>query len=99
MSRDHLNAYVAHKSVEWFSAKKRLLLNALKCVLLCINTKPGDIIPRLKLGDTVLREVESAPYLGDQYNKAGNSKDLISERVKKCWLYCMTVLQQMFQLA
>ena len=94
LSRDHLNAYVAHKSVEWFSAKKRLLLNALKCVLLCIDTKPGDIIPRLKLGDTVLREVDSAPYLGDQYNKAGNNKDLISERVKKgkaCIVNAMSV--------
>ena len=43
ISRDHINAYKAHKSVVWFSSKKRLILNALKCVLLCINIKPHHV--------------------------------------------------------
>ena len=80
---DHENAYIAHSNVEWFSAKKRLLLNALKCVLLCVNTKPHHVIPRLKLGDTALSTVDSAPYLGDIFNEAGDNANLIADRVKK----------------
>ena len=83
LSKDHVNAYISHRCVEWFSAKKRLQLNALKCVLLCINTKPHHVIPRLKIGNTALSQAESAPYLGDQFNTSGNNKDLIDDRVKK----------------
>jgi hypothetical protein len=83
LSSNHKDAYQSHKSVEWFSAKKRLLLNALKCLLLCINTKQNDVIPRLKIGDTALKKVDSAPYLGDIFNSKGNNIDLIADRVKK----------------
>ena len=65
---NHTDTYRSHKSVTWFSARKRLLLNALKCVLLCINVKQNDVIPRLKIGDTVLKNVEKAAYLGDIFN-------------------------------
>ena len=83
LSKDHINAYVAHRSVVWFSAKKRLTLNALKCVLLCINIKSHHVVPRLKIDGTAIRTVGSAPYLGDIFNESGNNKDLIKDRVKK----------------
>lgn len=83
LSKNHKDTYTSHQSVEWFSAKKRLLLNALKCLLLCINAKQDDVIPRLKLGETVLKKVDSAPYLGDIFNSSGNNTDLIADRVKK----------------
>ena len=83
ISRDHINAYKAHKSVVWFSSKKRLILNALKCVLLCINIKPHHVIPRLKIDDAAILTAECASYLGDIFNTAGNNKDLIEDRVKK----------------
>ena len=83
LSKNSKDTYVSHQSVEWFSAKKRLLLNALKCLLLCINTKQDDVIPRLKVGETVVKNVDSAPYLGDIFNSSGNNNDLIDDRVKK----------------
>ena len=83
LNKNHIDVYTSHKCVEWFSAKKRLSLNALKCLLLCINVKPNDVIPRLKIGDIALEIVERAPYLGDMFNAAGTNKDLIEDRVKK----------------
>ena len=80
---NHTDTYRSHKSVTWFSARKRLLLNALKCVLLCINVKQNDVIPRLKIGDTILKNVEKAAYLGDIFNSQGNNNDLIDDRVTK----------------
>ena len=47
-----------------------------------INTKIADVIPRLKIGDTVLENVQYATYVGDQFDKAGTNKHLIEERVK-----------------
>ena len=83
LSCNHGDAYKSHKSVEWFSSKKRLLLNALKCVLLCINVKQNDVIPRLKIEKTTLKNVDNAAYLGDFFNSKGNNDDLIIDRVKK----------------
>ena len=83
LNNNHQDTYQSHRSVEWFSDRKRLLLNALKCLLLCINTKNSDVTPRLKIGNNVLKTVESAPYLGDIFNSAGNNDDLIIDRVKK----------------
>ena len=63
--------------------QRKEFLNALKCVLLCINVKPHHVIPRLKIGETALHEVENAPYLGDIFNNVGTNKDLILDRVTK----------------
>ena len=97
LSRDHVDAYQSHRCVEWFSAKKRLLLNALKCLLLCINVKKKDVIPRLKIDETALKEVNCATYLGDIFNAAGNSNDLIEDRVKKakaCTINALSVCSE-----
>ena len=83
LNKNHQETYQAHDRVKWFSDKKRLLLNALKCLLLCINTKNTDVIPKLMIGDTALKVVDKAPYLGDIFNKAGNNNDLIEDREKK----------------
>ena len=83
INKDHINAYTSHESVVWFSSKKRLLLNALKCVLLCINVKAHHVIPRLKIDDAAILTKENAAYLGDIFNTAGNNKDLIEDRIKK----------------
>ena len=82
-NRNPYNSYVSHKNVKWFSDKKRLQLNGPKCVHMGINAKKTDVIPRLKIGDTVMENVDCATYIGDQFNKAGTNKDLIEERVKK----------------
>ena len=82
-SRKPKDAYISNKNVEWFSDKKRLHLNEPKCLQLGVNLKGTDIIPRLKIGDTVLENVNCAKYLGDQFNSAGTNKDLVEERVKK----------------
>lgn len=83
LCRNHMDAYQSHQCVVWFSSRKRLLLNALKCLLLCINAKKGDVIPRLKIGETALSVVTSAKYLGDIFNCAGNNNDMIEDRKKK----------------
>ena len=45
--------------------------------------KQNDVIPRLKIGDTILKNVEKAAYLGDIFNSQGNNNDLIDDRVTK----------------
>ena len=75
--------YLSHDGITWFSDKKRLALNAPKCMILCVNLKKSDVVPRLKIKGYPLAEREVVTYLGDQFNKAGNNKHLIEERVKK----------------
>ena len=83
LNKNHRDTYQSHERVKWFSDKKRLLLNALKCLLLCINIGKKDVTPRLMIGDTALKVVDSASYLGDVFNSAGTNEDLIIDRVKK----------------
>ena len=73
----------SHSRVTWFSEKKRLTLNGPKCLLLAVNLKPYDVIPRLVIDGTVLESKETAPYLGDIFNSKGTNIDLINDRVKK----------------
>ena len=83
LNKNHMDTYQSHERVKWFSDKKRLLLNALKCLLLCINVRNTDVTPRLTIGDTTLKVVKSASYLGDVFNSTGTNEDLIIDRVKK----------------
>ena len=83
LNKNHQDTYQSHERVKWFSDKKRLLLNALKCLLLCINLKTSDVVPRLTIGDTPLKVVELAQYLGDIFNATGTNEDLVEDRVKK----------------
>ena len=75
--------YHSHSRVEWFSLKKRLNLNGPKCILLCVNMKPSDVVPRLVLDGTVLEAKDLATYLGDIFNSRGTNTDLINDRIKK----------------
>jgi hypothetical protein len=77
------DVYYSHEQVKWFSKKKRLGLNVGKCILLCINLKPTDVIPRLYIDNVEVPVKVVAPYLGDHFNSKGTNTDLIEERVKK----------------
>ena len=73
----------SHDRIKWFSRVKRLSLSVGKCIVLCVNLKETDVIPRLYIDNTVLPVREVAPYLGDEFNSKGTNVDLVSERVKK----------------
>ena len=62
--------------------KKRLQLSEDKCVILQINSKDGAK-PTLKINDDVMEDKEIICYLGDIFNKKGNNKDLIDDRVMR----------------
>ena len=92
LNKSHQDTYQAHDRVKWFSDKKRLLLNALKCLLLCINVKSKDVIPKLMIGETALKVVNKAPYLGDTFNENGDNNDLIADRTKKAKAYTINAM-------
>ena len=77
------DVYTSHSQVMWFSDRKRLELNGPKTLLLPVNLKPTDVVPQLKIGDTIVEVKDVGPYLGDQFNKSGTNVDLIEDRVKK----------------
>ena len=77
------DAYSSHDIVEKFSKKKRLAVSTPKCMVMCVNGGKNEVTPRLKIDGVLIPVVECATYLGDQFNKVGNNKDLIEERVKK----------------
>jgi hypothetical protein len=77
------DVYKSHDRVIWFSKKKRLTLSGGKCILLCINLKPTDVIPRLYIDNMLVPDKEVGVYLGDPFNCKGTNKDLVEERVKK----------------
>lgn len=77
------DVYGSHERIIWFSKKKRLTVNGKKCIVLCVNLKHHDIVPRLVIDGIPVPVKDSAAYLGDQFNSRGTNKDLIEERVKK----------------
>ena len=77
------DTYTSHNSIVWFSKKKRIPLNVPKCMGIGINMRPTDILPRLKIDEHVLKWVDVAVYLGDQFNASGTNKNMIEDRVKK----------------
>ena len=77
------DVYNSHQRVVWFSKRKRLTLNAKKCVILCINLKPSDVIPRLLIDGSVVPTKNVSEYLGDHFNCKGDNNDLVEERAKK----------------
>ena len=77
------DVYYSHERVKWFSVRKRLSLNGGKCILLCVNLRPTDVVPRLFIDGKLVPTKEAAAYLGDDFNAKGNNSDLIDERVRK----------------
>ena len=77
------NVYYSHEKVKWFSDKKRRGLSVGKCIILPINLRKSDVVPRLYIDNTEVSVKKVAPYLGDQFNDKGTNTDLIQERVKK----------------
>ena len=47
------DVYYSHGRVVWFSKKKRLTLSGGKCIILGINLKSTDIVPRLYIDNMV----------------------------------------------
>ena len=77
------DVYQSHSRVTWFSQKKRLALNGPKCLVLGVNLKPSDVIPRLLVDGTILELKKTAVYLGDVFNSRGTNADLILDRVQR----------------
>ena len=77
------DVYYSHERVVWFSKKKRLDLSVGKCVILPVNLKKTDVIPRLYIDNVEVPVKEAAPYLGDHFNNKGTNSNLVDERVKK----------------
>ena len=77
------DVYYSHDRVKWFSDKKRLGLSVGKCIILPINLRKSDVVPRLYIDNTEVAVQKVAPYLGDQFNDKGTNTDLIQERVNK----------------
>ncbi len=77
------DTYKTHSSVVWFSLKKRLTLNASKCMVMGINRSCSDIMPRLEIDGKIVSCVQSAVYLGDNFNEKGTNDNLIKDRVNR----------------
>ena len=77
------DTYTSHNSIVWFSKRKRIPLNIPKCMGMGINRKSTDVLPRLKIDQEVLKWVDVATYLGDQFNISGTNKHMVEDRVKK----------------
>ena len=77
------NADAAHMKALTFAARKKLSHSVDKCLLLIQNEKRGVSPPQLVIDDVVMKIVDIIKYLGDLFNKQGNNKDLIEDRVKR----------------
>ena len=73
----------SHKTVCFFSDKKKLPLNEGKCYLLPVNCKKYDPIPHQTVNNKPVIIKDQAPYLGDIINRKGDYKDLIDDRTRK----------------
>ena len=73
----------SHDNMENFSMLKRAPLNGSKCYVLPVNTKHPFTIPCLKHGNLNLDVVEKVLYLGNMFNRKGDNKDKIKDRVQK----------------
>lgn len=94
---DTQSTYTSHQSIVWFSKKKRIPLNIPKCMIMGINIRPSDIVPRLKIEGKDIKEVNRVVCLGDQFNSTGTNKDLIEDRAKKgraCTISAMSMCSE-----
>ena len=73
----------SHDNMESFSLIKRAPLNGAKCYILPINSKHPFKIPCLKHNNINLEVVAKVLYLGNMFNKKGDNKDKIEDRVQK----------------
>ena len=57
-----------------------------------INLKHTDILPRLKIDGKAVKCINKVVCLRDQFNSAGSNKDLIDDRVKKGRMCTITAM-------
>ena len=72
----------SHDNMNEFSMLKRLPLGGMKCFLLPINCR-NKKLPMLKIGSHSMEIKEKIIYLGAFFNRKGNNKDLIDDRIQK----------------
>ena len=78
-----LDSGSSHKTVCFFSDKKKLPLNEKKCYLLPVNCKKYGPVPLQLVNNKPVIIKDQAPYLGDVINDKGNYRDLIDDRSRK----------------
>jgi hypothetical protein len=88
MNHNLNDVHKSHQKVIFFAKKKRLPLNEDKCFLLPVNVKQHDATPILEVNGKEVQIYDTVTYLGDVFNKYGNNKDLVRDRVAK-GLKCM----------
>jgi hypothetical protein len=91
------DTYTSHEKVVWFSDIKRLTLSGKKCMIMCVNGRAADGIPRLTIKGTVVETKEVVVYLGDIFNRKGTNSDMIEDRVKKgksCTVNAMSLCKE-----
>ena len=79
-NRDKQSALASNAVLQTIQHEKRLAFSAEKCELLKINSKDDTC---LKVNGKSMKQVDVACYLGDHFNRQGNSSDLCEERVTK----------------
>ena len=78
----------SHEVVNFFSKKKRVLLNEDKCEILPINVGNKEATPVLYVNGKELTVSMVVKYLGDFFNSKGDNNDLVNDRITK-GLQCM----------
>ena len=77
------DVHESHDKTVWFSERKNQPLHEGKCEVICINASLGDAVPVLTIKGKPVLEKDKIVYVGDTFNKRGNCKDLILDRVSK----------------
>ena len=73
----------SHQVMLQFAEKKGLAFSEEKCFSIIINGKATHTPPNLFIGNHQLELRDLAVILGDVFNKRGDNKDLIADRVSK----------------
>ena len=74
---------VSHQNFKDFREIKRLPANGSKCFLLPINCKHPHLVPSLEIDGVPVQVVDMVTYVGSVFNKRGDHKDKIKDRVQK----------------
>ena len=74
---------VSHQNFKDFRQVKRLPANGSKCFILPINCKNPHLIPSLEVDGVPVKVVDVVTYVGAVFNKKGDNKDKIKDRVQK----------------
>ena len=65
---------------------KRLTFSHEKCIILVVNRKQSDALPKLCINNQLLKVENKAKLLGDILNSKWDFNDLISDRMVKAYI-------------